>query len=90
MTLANFIKKRKYLVWYVKDPEKNLDADSILEHTLNYGDWDDVQTLFKIIGIKKAAKIFRKQMKLPRCNYQPMVANYFDLYFKKWAEGYKF
>lgn len=85
MTLSNFIKKRKYLVWYVKDPDKNLDADSILEHTLNYGDWDDVQTLFKIIGIKTAAKIFREKIKLPRCNYDDKVKNYFQLYFDKYA-----
>lgn len=83
--LVNFISKRPYLIWYVKNYQKLSDR-SILEHTLNYGDWEDVKKLFEIMGIKKAARIFRKQMGLPRCNYSPMIANYFDLYFKKYAK----
>ncbi|MEA3449620.1 MAG: hypothetical protein U9Q85_01425 [Patescibacteria group bacterium] len=86
MTIHEFIKKRKYLIWYVKDYDA-LDADAIVEATLNYGDWDDVQTLIKIIGIKKMAKIFKKQtnFKSGRTNYYPEVKNYFQLYFKKYA-----
>ncbi|MCK5510861.1 hypothetical protein KAI65_04975 [Candidatus Parcubacteria bacterium] len=86
MTIHDFIKKRKHLIWYVKNYDR-LDAESIVEATLNYGDWDDVQTLIKIIGIKKMAKIFRKQINLRwgRCNYSPEVKNYFTLYFKKYA-----
>mgnify|MGYP001570037647 CR=1 FL=1 len=56
--LKKFMRKRKYLVWYVKNL-KDLPVESIVEHTLNYGDWDDVQKLIKIIGIKKMAEIFR-------------------------------
>lgn len=84
MTTVEFIKKRPYLVWYVKDVSKLSDA-SILEHTLNYGDWDDVQTLLNIMGLKKAAKIFREQTSRARCNYRPEIKHYFNLYFKKYA-----
>ena len=86
MTIHDFIKKRKYLIWYVRDYDK-LNADSIVEATLNYGDWDDVQTLIKIMGIKEMAKIFRKQTdrKKMRCNYDKKIINYFDLYFNKYA-----
>ncbi|MCK5358598.1 MAG: hypothetical protein KAJ48_09400 [Elusimicrobiales bacterium] len=86
MTIHEFIKKRKYLIWYVSDYDA-LDAESIVEATLNYGDWDDVQKLIKIIGIKKMAKIFHKQthFKSGRCNYDKVVKHYFKLYFDKYA-----
>ena len=83
MKLAEFIKKRPHLIWYTKNYE-GLDAASIVEATLNYGDWDDVQTLIKILGIKKVAKIFREKSKLGkwgRQNYHAMTKHFFTLYF---------
>lgn len=85
--MHNFIKKRKYLIWWVKNYDK-LKAESIVEATLNYGDWDDVQTLIKILGIKKVAKIFREKSrpsKVGRQNYRSEVINYFKLYFNRYA-----
>ena len=84
MTIHEFIKKRRYLVWYVKDLD-NLSEESIVEHVLNYGDWDDVQEMIKILGIKKVAKIFREKSALPRSNYRPEIKHYFQLYFGKYA-----
>lgn len=87
MTIHDFIKKRKYLIWWVKDYDK-LKAESIVEATLNYGDWDDVQALIKILGIKKTAKIFRaksKPSKIGRQNYHAATKHYFTLYFNKHA-----
>ena len=40
MNIHEFIKRRPYLIWYVKDLDK-LNEESIVEHVLNYGDWDD-------------------------------------------------
>ena len=85
--LQKFIKKRKTLVWYVKDVTE-LGPESIVEHVLNYGDWKDVQELIKIMGIKRVAKIFWKKskpMKWGRTNYRPEITHYFNLYFKKYA-----
>lgn len=82
--LKKFMMARKYLVWYVKNPE-DLDVESIIEHTLNYGDWKDVQTLIKIIGIKKILDIFKKQNSNKRTNYNDKIKNYFMLYFNKYA-----
>ncbi len=87
MTIHDFIKKRKHLIWWVKDYDK-LNAESIVEATLNYGDWDDVQALIKIMGIKKVAKIFRAKSKpspIGRQNYRAEVKHYFNLYFNKYA-----
>ena len=85
MTIQQFIKKRKYLVWYVKDTVK-LNNEAIVEAVLNYGDWDDVQEMIKILGIKKTARIFMKKSNEKRCNYLPDIKNYFNLYFKKYAK----
>jgi len=84
--LTKFIKKRPYLIWWVKKYEA-LDAAAIVEATLNYGDWDDVQELIKILGMKETARIFReksKPSKMGRTNYRPRASRYFNLYFNKY------
>jgi hypothetical protein len=83
--LKEFMKARPHLIWYVKNRE-NLSVESIVEHTLNYGDWDDVQKLISILGINETAKIFREQTNRPRINYRSEVTNYFKLYFNKYAQ----
>lgn len=88
MTIHDFIKKRKHLIWYVKDVTK-LDEASIVEAVLNYGDWDDVQTLIKILGMNRVARIFREKStpdKFGRQNYRPEIKHYFQLYFQKHAK----
>ena len=85
MTLADFTKKRRYLWWWVKDT-KGLSKESVVEAVFNYGNWDDVQKLFKILGLKKVAATFKKKSrpsKVGRQNYRPEVINYFRRYFKK-------
>lgn len=86
MTIQQFIKKRPHLVWYVaKKNLGKLNEQSIVEHVLNYGDWDDVQELIKILGLKKTAQIFRKHSKgdkFGRQNYTVMTKAYFIKYFK--------
>lgn len=87
MTIHQFIQERPYLVWYVKDLSK-LDEASIVEHVLNYGDWDDVQEMIKILGMEKVATIFRQKSipsKMGRQNYRPEIIRYFNLYFDKHA-----
>ena len=84
LTPQEFIKQRPYLVWYVKDFNK-LDNESIVEHTLNYGTWDDVRELFSILSVKEVAAIFREQISRERVNYDPKIMNYFKLYFSRYA-----
>jgi hypothetical protein len=87
MSIHDFIKERRHLIWYVSDYDA-LDAEAIVEATLNYGDWDDVQKLIEILGIKKTAEIFREKSKpspMGRMNYRSEIRNYFNLYFAKYA-----
>ncbi len=85
--LHKFITKRPHLAWYVKDLSK-LDEASIVEHVLNYGDWDDAQKLIKILGMRWTAEIFREKSKGDKFgwqNYRPEIRHYFNLYFNKYA-----
>lgn len=86
MTILNFIKKRPYLFWSISAQDyKHLSKESIIEAVLNYGDFNDVKKMLSILGQKKTAAIFRKQLKQKRNNYDPKIANYFKLYFNKYA-----
>ncbi|MGB3072718.1 MAG: hypothetical protein WBB68_00430 [Candidatus Moraniibacteriota bacterium] len=82
--LNQFIQARPHLVWHMRDLEQ-LSASSIVEHTLNYGTWQDVQDLFALIGLDATAKVFFDQQEKPRSNYRPEIANYFRLYFSRYA-----
>lgn len=84
MTIHDFIKQRQYLVWHVSDYD-SLDEAAIIEATLNYGTWNDVQELFKIVGVKKTADIFRARSRDKRTNYLPKIQHYFTRYFNKYA-----
>lgn len=84
MTIQDIIRKKPYLTWYTKNYD-SLDENAIVEAVLNYGDWDDVQKIIKILGIKKVAKIFRKQISGFRTNYDDKTKNYFKLYFNKYS-----
>ena len=64
------------------------DTEAIVEATLNYGDWDDVQELIGILGVRETARIFREKSgpsAIGRTNYRPEIANYFTFYFDKYA-----
>ena len=74
------------MFWSVKDPEKVSDK-ALVEATLNYGDWEDVQELIKLMGREKVSRIFFRQIGGKRDNYDKKVKNYFKLYFKKHAPG---
>lgn len=84
MVIRNFIEKRPYLIWYTRD-FKHISREAVFEAVLNYGDFDDVKKIIALLGKKNAARIFQKQARNRRTNYDPKVANYFRLYFQKYA-----
>ena len=85
MEIRNFVQKKPYLFWYIRDLD-NLSEEAIVEVVLNFGNWQDTQELIEILGIKKTASIFRKKIAGKRNNYRPEIKNYFELYFKKYAQ----
>lgn len=72
------------MIWHTRD-FKNISQEAALEAILNYGDFNDVKKAISILGVKKAAVIFRKQLRQRRINYSPKIRNFFELYFKKYA-----
>ena len=85
MTVNAIIKNKPYLAWYIKDPE-NLSEQSVLEHVLNYGNWEDVQQFIKIKGMEGSAKLFNKTLKNKRVNFSPEIKSYFSRYFNRQNE----
>ena len=87
--LKALIRKNAHLFWYTKDSEKeNLPLPVVLEFFINYADKEEIKSLFAIVGIKNAAKVFFEQInKSERAanNYEEVSRNYFTLYFKKYA-----
>jgi hypothetical protein len=53
----------------------------------NYATQEDVQSLFKIVGIQQVASIFKQQINEwgDGSNYVPVLQNYYELYFQKYA-----
>lgn len=81
--LRKLAKDRK-LVWYVKSYD-TLEERSIVEHVLNYGDWQDFKDMLQIMGVGNAARVFRQWAFAKRSNYHKRTAEYFNLYFNKYA-----
>jgi len=85
--LREFIAKRPYMIWYSKDYDA-LSEESIVQATLNYGDWDDVQELIRIMGMDRVAETFYRDISISpqhRGNYREQVLNFFNLYFRRHA-----
>lgn len=80
MTVNSIIINKPYLAWYVKEP-KLLSEGSVLEHVINYGNWDDVQQFIAIKGMHGTADLFRKSLTSERANYSPEIKTYFTRYF---------
>jgi len=84
--LLKIFVKKPYLVWDIKDPSA-LSEKSMLEHLINYGDWDDIIKTIEILGISKTTSIFNESISNPRNNFSPKTINFFKLFLPKYAQG---
>jgi len=91
VAIKELINDYKQLFWYTPEKEKeNIDNEQLVETILNYGDENAVRRLIDIMGIETVANIFKKQISTSnrrKKNYHELVANYFQLYFKRHAKG---
>lgn len=84
--IKQFIKENSSLFWYIPEEKKqDISHEVLVEFILNYGNQKSVKKLFKLLGIRRVAEIFRKQTNRKRVNYFPSVINFFNLYFNKYA-----
>jgi hypothetical protein len=86
---AVYIQERRPLFWSVSDQKLTQISDELLVETiLNYGTLEDVKSLFDVLGLAHTARIFYKTSGHGRrSNYFPEVANFFNLYFERYAPG---
>jgi len=84
MSIHAILQKKPYIFWYVSNPNQ-LSEEAVVEQVLSYGNWEDVQELIKIDGIKKIASLFTKTQQKKRSNYSKPIAHYFELYFQRHA-----
>jgi len=82
--LSGILQDKPYLAWYIKD-RKNLSQESIVEHILNFGDWEDYRKVEDTLGITKTSKIFEQLTKKKRVNLRKKTVSYFTQYFHKYA-----
>ena len=86
--VKDFIREHAALFWYSPEDKAETVSDELLVETvLNYGDMDTVRELFKVMGTKQAATIFRRMTGRKQLNYFPEVWNFFNLYFNRYVPG---
>lgn len=86
MTRAEFIKKNAHLFWYIKkEAIPNIGNEVLVEFIFNYGTWDDVKELIKIIGFNELKRVYDGITDRKIGNYIPEIYNWMGLIVKKYA-----
>ena len=81
-----YIRERGALFWYSPDDKGETVSDELLvEHILNYGTMDDVRELFRVMGLRNAADVFRGMTGRKKMNFFPEIWNFFNLVFTRYA-----
>ena len=61
MNWQNKLKNKKYIFWNISNIS-NIDRTTLIEHTLKYGDFDDILEIFKHIDKRQIKDIWLKTM----------------------------
>ena len=87
--LKNFIRENGHLFWYTPEDKGETVTDELMVETLlNYGNLDQIKTLFDLMGMGNVARIFFDSINLSerrKNNYHELTLNYFTLYFNRYA-----
>lgn len=87
MDRKSFIDSHRNLFWYTpKDKVHDISDALLVETILNYGTMNDIRSLIDILGIKRTSEVFYSAKGRQKSNYYPEIYNYFNLYFKKYAQ----
>ena len=82
--LQELFKRKPYLAWYIGKKSK-MSKQSMVEHVLNYGSWEDYLTAEKALGIKNIRAIFENIKDKKRSGLRPQTINYFQNYYHEYA-----
>ncbi|MFY8188429.1 MAG: hypothetical protein ACOVLC_10780 [Flavobacterium sp.] len=86
MTRAEFIEKNKHLFWYIKkEAIPNISNEVLVEFIFNYGTWDDVKELIKIIGFQELKRVYETITDRQAGNYLPEMLDLMERITTKYA-----
>ncbi len=86
MTRDEFITKNSHLFWYInKEAIPNISNEVLVEFIFNYGTWQDVKDLIKIIGFQELKRVYEDVTDRKVGNYHPEILNYMGLIVGKYA-----
>jgi hypothetical protein len=86
MTRAEFIDKNKHLFWYIKkEAIPNISNEVLVEFIFNYGTWDDVKELIKIIGFQELKRVYETITDRQVGNYLPEMLDLMERITTKYA-----
>jgi hypothetical protein len=86
MTRAAFIDKNKHLFWYIKkEAIPNISNDVLVEFIFNYGTWEDVKELIKIIGFQELKQVYENITDRRIGNYIPEMLDLMGRITHKYA-----
>ncbi len=87
-SLKKLIEDNRILFWSVRREDLGkLSREAVVEKFLNYANIREIRNLIEIIGIQAVAQVFYHQIGKKRINYNKRTINYFNLYFKRHAQG---
>ena len=74
-----FIRQHSNLFWYTpEDKKEEISPEFLVETILNYGDINDVRSLFKIMGFCQLSEIFYNIKDRKKLNYYPEIYNFYS------------
>ena len=86
MTRDEFIENNKHLFWYInKDKLPEISNDVLVEFIFNYGQWEDIKQLVKIIGFKELKRVYQNIKGRQIGNYIPEMYDLLERIVTKYA-----
>jgi hypothetical protein len=86
MTRDEFIAKNAHLFWYIKkEAIPNIGNEVLVEFIFNYGSWQDVKDLIKIIGHQELKRVYESITYRKIGNYIPEMLDLMGRITHKYA-----
>jgi len=86
MTRDEFIAKNAHLFWYIKkEAIPNIGNEVLVEFIFNYGSWQDVKDLIKIIGHQELKRVYESITDRKIGNYIPEMLDLMGRITHKYA-----
>ncbi len=86
MIREDFITKNAHLFWYIKkEAIPNISNEVLVEFIFNYGTWDDVKELIKIIGFQELKRVYEDVTDRKVGNYIPEMLDLMSRITNKYA-----